>query len=104
MQIIEFHFNKFYQKFWLLQLNFYFSIQIFYIFPEYKEKSQFFGCVVGRYGNRIARGKFTLDNKEYILAVNNGPNALHGGKIGFDKVFFVYHLVFDKTQNFNEPF
>jgi len=57
----------------------------FETFKEYKEKSQFFGCVVGRYGNRIARGKFTLDNKEYTLAVNNGPNALHGGKIGFDK-------------------
>lgn len=52
---------------------------------KYIEKSPHFGCLVGRYGNRIAKGKFKLDGKEYSLAVNNGPNHLHGGKVGFDK-------------------
>lgn len=51
----------------------------------YEKGESFFGAIVGRYGNRIARGKFVLDGKEYQLSINNGENHLHGGKIGFSK-------------------
>jgi len=51
-------------------------------------KNPYMGAVVGRVANRIANGKFSLDGKEYELAKNNGPNALHGGLIGIDKVLW----------------
>jgi len=52
---------------------------------EYLSHPDYFGASVGRYANRIAKGKFTLDGKTYTLATNDGPNSLHGGLRGFDK-------------------
>ncbi|MDP3148487.1 MAG: aldose epimerase family protein [Ignavibacteria bacterium] len=52
---------------------------------SYVADKNFFGCIVGRYGNRIRKGKFTLDGKVYQLGINNGEHHLHGGETGFYK-------------------
>ncbi len=64
---------------------------------DYVKNSPYYGCIVGRYGNRIGKAKFSLDGQEYTLAANNGENSLHGGVKGFDKVIWAAKEV--KTDN-----
>ena len=65
----------------------------------YKTKDGYLGAIIGRYGNRIANGKFSLDDKEYTMATNNGPNHLHGGLSGFnDKIWKAEKISGDKYQ------
>lgn len=64
---------------------------------DYEKYGIFLGALIGRYGNRIAKGKFTLNGKEYNLAVNNGVNHLHGGVKGYDKVVWTAKPFTDKN-------
>jgi aldose 1-epimerase len=59
----------------------------------YMDGTTYFGAIVGRYGNRIGKGKFQLDGKQYQLTINDGENHLHGGKIGFNKVLWQAKVV-----------
>ena len=53
--------------------------------PAFRKANPYIGALIGRYGNRIAKGKFTIDGHAYQVGVNNGPNSLHGGKVGYDQ-------------------
>jgi aldose 1-epimerase len=65
-------------------------------FQQYKSSDEkYHGAIIGRYANRIAKGKFTLNDVDYTLPVNNGPNHLHGGNKGFNDVVW-------KVENFNQ--
>jgi len=56
-----------------------------YLSPAYQQANPYFGALIGRYGNRIANGRFTLNGKTYRLPTNDGPNSLHGGNRGFNQ-------------------
>ena len=65
-----------------------------------KSAGNFYGATIGRFGNRIAKGHFTLDGKEYTLALNNAPNSLHGGKKGYNAVVWDGKKINDQTVEF----
>ena len=69
-----------------------------YLSSDYLGSYPYFGCIIGRCGNRIAGGKFTLEGKEYNLAINNGPNHLHGGLVGFDRKLWDAEILKDIDQ------
>lgn len=65
---------------------------------QYTEENPYFGALIGRYGNRIAMAKFSLDGEDYLLEANNGNNALHGGIKGFDKVVWDAEIISSESR------
>jgi aldose 1-epimerase len=71
---------------------------------EYVEHNPFFGALVGRFANRIAHGRFSLDGTRYELPINDGPNSLHGGSEGFDKRVWAGEIIPDGLKlRLNSP-
>jgi len=69
-----------------------------YLSDEYLGSYPYFGAIIGRFGNRIAKGHLEIEGKKYEMAINNGPNHLHGGKIGFDRKLFDFETIQNEKQ------
>ena len=69
-----------------------------YLSDEYLGSYPYFGSIIGRFGNRISKGHLVIEGKTYQMAINNGPNHLHGGKIGFDKRLFDAEIFENENQ------
>lgn len=69
-----------------------------YLSKEYLGNYPYFGAIIGRFGNRIAKGHLEIEGKTYQLAVNNGPNHLHGGTIGFDKKLWDAEIIKNNNE------
>jgi len=65
---------------------------------DYEQHRVFFGALIGRFGNRIAQGQFSIDGEEYQLATNDGANHLHGGIVGYDRVLWTAEPVESETE------
>lgn len=69
-----------------------------YMSKEYLGSYPYFGAIIGRFGNRISKGNLEIDGVKYEMAINNGPNHLHGGKVGFDRRLFDYEIMEEKDK------
>lgn len=69
-----------------------------YLSDEYLNSYPYFGAIIGRFGNRIAQGHLEIEGIKYEMAINNGPNHLHGGKIGFDRRLFDFEIFQNEKQ------
>lgn len=68
------------------------------------KKGRYFGCIIGQYANRIAKGRFTLDNKVYYLSQNDGENHLHGGEVGFGDLVWHVEKISNNSITFSRKF